>query len=123
MPTRIEFDVITGESTVVQLTQAEIDAAAVATATEIAAQALLLNPLGFISAVKLIFGGPVAILSLPAVLQSSIMLCIAAINESNWADVQAIIASQKTALNAANAAVYPAIKTAAVQYNIPIQLP
>ena len=81
-----------------------------------------LNPQGFITAVKAIFGGPVVILTLPQVLQNAILLCISAINEGNWLDVQAVIVSQEAALNAANVAIYPAIKAVATQYNIPITL-
>ena len=91
-------------------------------ASAAAAAALLPNPQGFIAAVKSVFGGPVAILSLPPTVQNAITLCIAAINEGNWADVQAIIISQQAALNAANIAIYPAIKAAATANNIPITL-
>ena len=91
-------------------------------ASAAAAAALLPNPQGFIAAVKSVFGGPVAILSLPPTVQNAITLCIAAINEGNWADVQAIIISQQAALNAANIAIYPAIKAAAASNNIPITL-
>jgi hypothetical protein len=91
-------------------------------ASAAAAAALLPNPQGFIAAAKSVFGGPAAILSLPPTVQNAITLCIAAINEGNWADVQAIIVSQQAALNAANSAIYPAIKAAAAANNIPITL-
>ena len=103
----------------IMLTDAQV---ASVLAAQQAALPPVINSQGFIAAVKSVFGGPVAILSLPPTVQNAITLCIAAINEGNWADVQAIIISQQAALNAANIAIYPAIKAAATANNIPITL-
>lgn len=89
-------------------------------AAQAAAAAALPNPQGFITAVKTALGGPVGILGLSQTLQNAIMLTITAINEENYADAQAVIISQETALGAT---LYGDIKSAVTTYNLPITLP
>lgn len=88
-------------------------------ATAAAALTALPDPSGFIAAVKSALGGPVGILGLSQTLQYAILLTIIAINEKNYADAQAIIISQETALGA----IYGDIKSAVATYKLPITLP
>jgi hypothetical protein len=92
-------------------------------AAQAAAQATLPNPTAFVAAAKTAFGGAAGMLAFPASIQNAILICADAINLGNWADVQAIISSFSSALNAQNAAIYPAIKAAAISNNIPVTLP
>ncbi len=78
------------------------------------------NPQNFVASVKAVFGGPVGILALPQTLQNAIVLATMAVNEGNYADVQAILTSQEAAVGAKD---FAAIKAAVAASNLPITLP
>jgi hypothetical protein len=118
MLTRIEFDVITGESITLDLTAEELAKAQATTTAAQAAAALLINPDGFAQSVKTAVGG---ILSANA-LMIAYPAFFPAIQEGQWADLSTLIidANTKAVITPAQ---YAAIKAAAASNNIPVVLP
>lgn len=122
-PTRIEFNVITGVSTVLNLTPTEIATAQAATAAEAAAQALLINPVGFAQAIKAALGGIEVVATLPPSIQPIFQWFYLALQAQNYADMQTLLVTNRAALDAVNTAIYTDVKAAAATYNIPMVLP
>jgi hypothetical protein len=118
MLTRIEFDVITGESITLDLTAEELAKAQATTTAAQAAAALLINPDGFVQSVKTAVGG---ILSANA-LMIAYPAFFPAIQEGQWTDLQTLIidANTKAVITPLQ---YAEIRQAATDNHIPITLP